>query len=173
MRAASGPAMVVGRLLSKRLLSEGLLSVVSLLSMVREMRQRRLTVLALCMLTGCLWRGYAAIMAVHLDVLTQTAAKLCAVVESGRGLTTEGMAEYVYPAQRAREFLHQFSGQSGRESYKRFATLVDRYEAMVREVDAARAAERDWKPELPHLNAEREALAQLAADVRADLKREV
>ena len=140
--------------------------------MVRGMRQRRLTVLALCLFTGCLWRGYAAIMAVHLDVLTQTAAKLCAVVESGRGLTTEGMAEYVYPAQRAREFLHQFSEQSGRESYKRFATLLDRYESMVREVDTVRATGSNWQPELPHLTAESDALAQLAIDVRTDLKHE-
>jgi transcriptional regulator with XRE-family HTH domain len=111
-------------------------------------------------------------LAVHLDVLTQTAAKLCAVVESGRGLTAEGMAEYVYPAQRAREFLRQFSGQNGRESYKQFATLVDRYASMVREVDAARATERDWKQVLPQLAAERDALEQLAIAVRADLKRE-
>jgi len=136
------------------------------------MRQQRLTVLALCIVSACLWRGYAAIMVVHLDVLTQTAAKLCAVVESGRGLTAEGMAEYVYPAQRAREFLRQFSGQNGRESYKQFTTLVDRYEAMVHDVDATRAAGRDWKPVLPHLTAQRDALLQLAAAVRAALKRE-
>jgi hypothetical protein len=136
------------------------------------MTRGRVASLLFVLLAGCLWRGYAAIMAVHLDVLTQTAAKLCAVVESGRGLTAEGMAEYVYPAQRAREFLRQFSGQSGRESYQRFTTLLDRYEAMVREVDATRAAQRDWQPVLPHLNAEREALAQLAADVRTDLTRE-
>ena len=135
-------------------------------------RQRQLTILTLLALAGCLWRGYAAIIVVHLDVLTQTAAKLCAVVESGRGLSAESMAEYVYPAQRGREFLRQFSGYSGRESYRQFATLLDRYEALVRQVDVARAQERDWKQELPHLMAERDILAQLAASVRADLQRE-
>jgi len=133
---------------------------------------RRSTLLALCMLAGCLWRGYAAIMTVHLDVLTQTAAKLCSVVESKRGLTAEGMAEYVYPAQRAREFLHQFDGQAGRQSYKQFTTLVDHYEAMVHAVDAARAANRDWVQMLPSLTAERQSLDQLAAEVRAALKRD-
>ena len=140
--------------------------------MVRRMRHRRLTVLVLCLFAACLWRGYAAIMAVHLDVLTQTAAKLCAVVESGRGLTTQGMAEYVYPAQRAREFLHQFSAQSSRASYKQFAALVERYETLVRETDAERATQPNWQQALPHLTAERDALAQQAADVRAELARE-
>jgi hypothetical protein len=140
--------------------------------MVRRMAQRRVAMLAFCMLAGCLWRGYAAIMAVHLDVLAQTASKLCAVVESGHGPTAEGMAEYVYPAQRAREFLHQFSGQSGRESYKQFTTLVERYESMVREADAARVAGCDGKPALPQLTAGCAALAPLAAAVRADLRRE-
>ena len=154
------------------LLSASLLSVVSLLSMVRRMRPRLLSVLALCLLAGCLWRGYAAIMAVHVDVLTQTAAKLCAVVESGRGLSAEGMAEYVYPAQRARAFLRQSSGESGRASYQQFTTLVERYEVMVHEVDTARASGRDWTSVLPQLTAQRDALEHLAAGVRADLKRD-
>lgn len=133
------------------------------------MTRRCLTVLVLVCLAGCLWRGYPTIMAVHLDVLTQTAAKLCAVVESGRGLTAESMAEYVYPAQRGREFLRQFSAQSGRQSYQQFATLLDRYEAMVREADVARVQRRDWREELPHLQAQRDALQALAAEIHTQL----
>jgi hypothetical protein len=65
--------------------------------------------IVLLAVAACLWRGYASILGVHVDVLTQTADKLVAVAGSGRGITTEGMAEYVYPAKRGREFLRQFS----------------------------------------------------------------
>ena len=119
---------------------------------------------------GCLWRSYATILSVHLDVLTQTAAKLCSVVESARGPTTEGMAEYTYPAQRGREFLHQFSNYSGRRSYQQFGVYLDRYEAMVRDVDATRAQAGNWHALLPRLIAQRDALMQLAGQIRADLK---
>lgn len=131
----------------------------------------------LCLVIGtgvgsCLWRGYAAIMTVHLDVLTQTADKLCAVVESRRELTAESMAEYVYPAQRGREFLRQFDSYNARPSYRHFGELLDRYETLIREVDALRAQGRDWQPELPHLTAERDAIQRLAGQVRTELKTE-
>jgi len=121
---------------------------------------------------GCLWRGYATIMNVHLDVLTQTADKLCAVVESRRPLSAEGMAEYVYPAQRGREFLRQFGSYRARPSYRHFGELLDRYEALVRTVDALRAQGRDWQPELPRLTAERDAIRRLAEQIRGELKTE-
>jgi hypothetical protein len=119
---------------------------------------------------GCLWRSYGAIMEVHLDVLTQTADKLSSVVASGRGPTAEGMAEYVYPAQRAREFMRQFSGYSDRKSYQQFGVLVDRYEALVREVDAARAQGRLGAEEASRLNSERDAVRGMADAIRVDLK---
>jgi hypothetical protein len=128
-------------------------------------RQRTVLVLLLCS-TGCIWRSYGTIMSVHVDVLTQTAAKLFAVVESGRGLTAEGMAEYVYPAQRGREFLRQFDGYSGRRSYQKFAAFLGRYEAMVRDVDAQRAARPDGRIDLAKLKADNDALDRLAADIR-------
>ncbi|MFQ5668066.1 MAG: hypothetical protein ACE5I7_16755 [Candidatus Binatia bacterium] len=120
--------------------------------------------------TGCLWRSYGTIMAVHLDVLTQMAAKLCAVVEAGRGPAAEDMAEYFYPAKRGRQFLRQFSCDRGRESYREFTVFLDRYEALVREVDAARAEGRNLQAALPRLTAKREALRQLAGQIRADLQ---
>ena len=123
-------------------------------------------------LAGCLWRGYATIMGVHVDVLTQMAAKLCAVAESGREVSAEGMAEYVYPAKRAREFLQQASAQQQRRSYQQFGALVDRYEAMVRDADAARARGQRCKDLLPQLTGARDALQTLAAEIRADLKAE-
>jgi len=131
---------------------------------------RRVAFLLVVCAAGCLWRSYGAIMEVHLDVLTQTADKLSSVVASGRGPTAQGMAEYVYPAQRAREFMRQFSSYGDRRSYQQFGVLVDRYEALVREVDAARAQRQLGPQDVSHLHSEREALYALAAQIRVQLK---
>jgi len=136
------------------------------------MRRRGFIAAVLLVLCGCLWRGYATIVAVHLDVLTQTAAKLSSIVESGHGPSAQAMAEYVYPAQRAREFLQQFRNYSERQSYRRLGVLLDQYEAMVREVDAARAQGGDWTVTAERVHAERDAIENLAAEIRADLKTE-
>jgi len=131
---------------------------------------RQSTVLLFLCAAGCLWRSYGTIMDVHLDVLTQTADKLCSVVESGRGLSAEGMAEYVYPAQRAREFMRQFSSYRDRRSYQQFSALVERYDALVHEVDAARAQGRLGPEEAARLKGERDALQAAASEIRALLK---
>ena len=133
------------------------------------MRRSVLLLLLVC-LAGCLWRSYGTIMDVHLDVLTQTANKLYSVVESGRGPTAESMAEYVYPAQRAREFMRQFSSYSSRRSYQQFGALVDRYEALVREVDAARSQGRLGAETVAKLKSESAVLRASADAIRADVK---
>ena len=136
------------------------------------MRCRTVALVLLAVEAGCLWRGYATILSVHLDVLTQTASKLCAVVEARRGPSAEAMAEYVYPAQRGRQFLSQFSRYEARPSYQQFRTFLDDYERMVREVDADRAAGRAGPAILLRLTAERDALEQAAAEIRSALKQE-
>ena len=131
--------------------------------------RRYLTLALLIFEAGCLWRSYGEILSVHLEVLTQTAAKLCAVVEAGRGPSAQEMAEYVYPLQRGREFLRQFDGYADRPSYRHFAAFLDRYDAMVHTADAARAEQR-LNAELAHLVSERDALQHLAADIRAEIQ---
>jgi hypothetical protein len=131
---------------------------------------RRAAVLLLFLCAGCLWRSYATILTVHVDVLMSTAEKLVSVVESGRGLTTEGMAEYVYPAQRGREFLRQFTSYKDRHSYQQFGVFLDHYEAFVKEADATRARGQGWQEALPHLVADRDALVPMAADIRKALQ---
>ena len=133
------------------------------------MRRRDLALAALLCFSGCLWRGYGEILSVHVRVITAMAAKLCAVAESGKGPTAEGMAEYVYPLQRGREFLRQFSKYRGRQSYSQFSTFLDRYEAMVRTADVARTQGR-LASELPQLASERDRLQQLAAEIRSSLQ---
>ncbi len=136
--------------------------------MVRRVMRRHLTFAFLILLSGCLWRGYGDILSVHLDVLTQTADKLCAVVEAGRGPSAQEMAEYVYPSQRGREFLRQFGTYAQRPSYRDFAAFLDRYDAMVHTADTARAEQR-LSAELPRLASERDALRKLATDIRAEI----
>lgn len=133
------------------------------------MHRRYLAVAVLLCLTCCLWRSYSEILSVHLSVLTAMAAKLCAVAQAGKGPTAEGMAEYVYPLQRGREFQRQFSKYDGRQSYRQFTTFLDRYETMVRTADAARAEGR-LATELSQLIAQRDTLQQLAVEIRASLQ---
>lgn len=102
------------------------------------LRRRAVVLLLLLLASACLWRSYEEILAVHLDVLTVTADKLDGVVSSGHSLTTQGMTEYVYPAQRARQFLGQFSKHKARPSYVAMQELLTHYENMVAAVDAAR-----------------------------------
>jgi hypothetical protein len=140
--------------------------------MVRPHMRRGFLIVTLLGFAGCPWRGYGAILAVHLDVLTQTANKLVAVAESGRGISAQGMAEYVYPAQRGREFLRQFRSYQTRDSYQQFAKLLDEYEALVHETDTTRAEGKPWREALPGLARRRDAVLALATATRDDLHRD-
>jgi hypothetical protein len=134
-------------------------------------RRCLIAVTLLVLAAGCLWRGYAAILSVHLDVLTGMAGKLSSLAQADRGPSAEGMAEYVYPAKRARTFLRQFKGYTERQSYRDFGEFLDRYEVLVRDVDKARALGKAWKGEAKHIEAERAALAERAAQIRRHLER--
>ena len=126
----------------------------------------------LLIVAGCLWRSYATIAAVHVDVLAQTADKLCTMVTASRELSAQGMAEYVYPAQRARTFLHQYSTYHEHPSYQRLSALVDRYEALVTSVDRARAQGAEQQTDAPQMTSTCAAVAELASQVREQLRRE-
>ncbi len=125
---------------------------------------RRVLVLLLLLVSACLWRSYEDILAIHLDVLTQTASKLGDIAASGHAPTAEGMAEYAYPAKRARQFLQQFSKHSGRSSYAGLKAFLDGYEQMVSEVDAGRL---DGHVDNAKLSLEITALNQAATTIRA------
>ncbi len=124
---------------------------------------RRVSVLFLLLMSACLWRSYEQILAIHLDVLTQTANKLGDVAASSQGPAL-GMAEYAYPAKRARQFLQQFSKHNGRSSYAGLKAFLDRYERMLAEVDAARLGE---QIDGTRLRTEITALNEAATTIRA------
>ncbi len=136
---------------------------------MRRLRNSLVTLGLALGVSACLWRGYDKIINVHLDVLTHMAVKLVLVVESGR-LGSEGMAEYSYPAERARQFLQQFDDKHDRPSHQEMAKLLDRYEAFVKAVDAARRAPEQATATPEWMHTERDALWEQAAKIRADVE---
>ena len=131
--------------------------------------RRHLGLLVCVSLSACLWRSYVEILTVHLTVLTQMADKLGSLAEAGHAPTAADMAEFTYPAQRGRQFLRQFSRYADRQSYRGFTQFLDRYEVLLKRVDAARVSESTWTAERPRVAAERQALAALAAATRGHL----
>lgn len=129
---------------------------------------RRLGIAVVLALASC-WGGYATRVAVHAQVLVLTADKLVSLLEAGRPPAAEQMGEYVYPARRARELLHHYAGYSERRSYGKLEDLVGRYEALVRRIDALRAAEADWRGEVDSLRAEVEGLRRLRGEIERAL----
>jgi hypothetical protein len=121
--------------------------------------------------SACLWRGYERIMTVHLDVLAGMVGKVAAQAESGRRPTPNDMTEMLYPLARARQFTGQFDEYAPRESYKLFAAVLDRYQALAQTIDGARTDDARWAETRQRIPAEAEALQQRVAAVRAALER--
>lgn len=128
------------------------------------MARRLLVLLSLFGLTGC-WSGYATRAGIHAELLSSMATKLVSLVDAGRPPAVEGMGEYVYPAKRAAEFLQRYDGYAEYGSYQTLKQMLDRYEALVRRVDAGRAAGIDWGNEIEALRAEDQELHRLAAEM--------
>ena len=129
-------------------------------------------VLTLLLISGCLWRSYEDIMEVHLQVLSSMAAKVVATAEGGRRPTSNDVTELMYPVQRARQFTHQYRGRAERESYRRFAAFLDRYQQFAEAIDAARGDAQRWTTVAARLPDERRALVEAADEVRVALAAE-
>src|SRR5262245_41670651 len=109
---------------------------------------RRVAPLILLLVTpACLWRSYGDVMRVHLEVLESLADKAAGNVAAGQRPTSNDITELTYPLQRARQFAYQYRSDSERESYRRFIAALDRYQAMVDAIDAARGDEARWQVE--------------------------
>jgi hypothetical protein len=124
------------------------------------------------LIAACLWRGYADILRVHLDVLAGLADKAAANIAGGRRPSSNDVTELTYPLQRARQFLEQSRAESNRESYALFAAALDRYNALVTAIDAARGDEARWTAARPALEAEHAGFVTAVERVRAALERE-
>lgn len=135
------------------------------------MRPRHCALLILLVLPACLWRSYGAIMTVHLDVLTSMVAKTVDNAASGHRPTSNDVTELTYPLQRGQQFVQQFESYRERESYRQFLVLLERYEAFVQSIDAARADPARWEALQASLPASAAALQETATQVRAALAR--
>ena len=100
-------------------------------------------VVLLLFVSGCLWKGYARVLEIHLDVLDSMAEKMCALT-SGPPPPSQMMGEFVYPAKRAKELEEEESSRSDRASYKKFEQVVQQYEALVQLFDRSRVSTEVW-----------------------------
>lgn len=135
------------------------------------MPARTLLVLALVLAPACLWRSYADIMRVHLDVLSELAEKAAYNARAGQRPTSNDVTELTYPLQRARQFGYQYRSYAGRESYRLFTVALDRYQAWADAVDAARGDETRWAAQRSQLATQYEAWRAAADAARAALAR--
>jgi hypothetical protein len=126
-------------------------------------RRSRLAPLALALLAACLWRGYGDILRVHLDVLSGLADKAASKAAAGHRPSSNDVTELAYPLQRARQFLDQYRGEAERGSYQRFAAALERYQAFVEAIDAARGDPERWRAARDQLR-DRHAAWRAAAD---------
>jgi len=136
------------------------------------MRTRLLAALLLVVCAGCLWRSYAEVMRVHLEVLSGMADKAAFNAESGRRPSSNDITELSYPLERARQFAYQYRSDAQRESYRLFVAALDRYQSLVNAIDAARGDEARWAAERPRLAGLQQAWRAAAEQTRAALERE-
>jgi len=123
-------------------------------------------------LSGCPWRSYEQILAVHLQVLSSMTTKLLETADAGGRPSPSDVTEVLYPLRRARQFARQFESYSDRPSYREFVRSLDFYEKLVNEVDAARADEQRWQARRAQLAAPGEAFLDQARRTREALERE-
>ena len=121
---------------------------------------------------GCLWRGYSRVMEIHVEVLDSMATQLCDMAHAGVAPAAEDMGQYVYPAERARQFSKYFAADAKRSSYVLFGQLVDRYESEVHLVDRARTDAPTWKQRGTEVCAATTGVLDAARLVRRALKEE-
>jgi len=136
------------------------------------MRVRLLLAVFLLAAPACLWRSYAEVMRVHLDVLSGTADKIVLNAQAGQRPSSSDVTELTYPLQRARQFAYQYRSYAERESYQRFVAAVDRYQALSDAVDGARGDETRWAAERSQLPALLDAWRAAADQTRTALARE-
>ena len=136
------------------------------------MSARILFVLTLVCAPACLWRSYADIMRVHLDVLSELSEKAAENARAGQRPTGSDVTELTYPLQRARQFCYQYRSYAGRQSYSLFTVALDRYQTWADAVDAARGDPTRWAAERAQLATQYESWRAAADAVRAALASE-
>jgi len=138
--------------------------------MLRRMRAR-VAVVALILVQGCLWRGYARVLEIHLEVLDSMAAKMCGLT-GGPAPASETIGEFVYPAKRAREVEQQFASRREQSSYAAFDKVLQRYEALLQLFDRSRVNQETWAASAERVCEESRAVSADVVGVRQALAHE-
>lgn len=131
--------------------------------------RRLVPIIFLLVAAACLWRSYGDVMRVHLEVLESLADKAAGNVAAGQRPTSNDVTELTYPLQRARQFAYQYRDDAQRASYQRFIEALDRYQAMVDAIDAARGDDARWAAERDMLAEQARGWRAAAAQTRAAL----
>lgn len=81
---------------------------------------------------GCYWSRYPEVMATHLQLLEQYAAKLATLAEDHRPVAVQDWGEFLYPLDRARDFARIAAKRyPDRVSLARFDEALERYAELV------------------------------------------
>jgi hypothetical protein len=133
---------------------------------------RSFALLVLIALSSCIWRGYAEVMRVHLDVLAGIADKAAGNAAAGQRPSSNDVTELTYPMERAQQFVAAYRNDAERESYRRFVAALAHYRALVDAIDAARGQPARWDAARPEVAALYQSWQTAADQVRAALARE-
>ncbi len=120
-------------------------------------------------LSGCYWLKYPKLMRTHVELLLAMTDKMGSFLEDGRVITPGMMNEFVYPLERAQDFVPIVKRfYAGRTSLQRFEHLLAVYAALVKETERLRVL----KGDLTEFHERAELLREWAERVEAALVEE-
>lgn len=96
---------------------------------------------------GCYWLKYNKLMRTHVELLLAMADKLINVLEDERPMTPKMMDEFIYPLERARDFVRIVKGRyAERKSLQTFEKMLDVYADIIEQGDRVRVLKGDLTP---------------------------
>lgn len=95
-------------------------------------------------LSGCYWLKYTKLMRTHVELLLAMTDKVGSFLEDGRAITPRTMNEFMYPLERAQDFVRIVKRfYAGRTSLQRFENLLAVYADLVEETERLRVLKGD------------------------------
>ena len=95
-------------------------------------------------LGGCYWIKYTKLMRTHVELLLAMTDKMGSFLEDDRAMTPRMMNEFLYPLERARDFVRIVKRfYEGRTSLERFERLLAVYADLLEETERLRVLKGD------------------------------
>ena len=95
-------------------------------------------------LGGCYWIKYTKLMRTHVELLLAMTDKMGSFLEDDRAMTPRMMNEFLYPLERARDFVRIVRRfYEGRTSLEQFERLLDVYADLLEETERLRVLKGD------------------------------